>query len=85
MALLWLTLIVGRVFPQYVLHYVILMVFLGVFLRPLLEVSKAYDFYQYVSVEVGDRLWKKTTEKKRRKIECEERIKALKSRRYMGD
>lgn len=55
-ALLWLTVLVTIVLPKYLVYYILLLLFLGFFLRPLLLMSGLYSVYQELLSRRSDKI-----------------------------
>ena len=79
--LLWLTLVVGWHYSQFVFHYVFFLVFLGLFLKPLLVAIGVPDFLSGLIDRTDDVRWKKRTERRRAEIERRERDESYRHRR----
>lgn len=68
-ALLWLMVLTATIFPELLLWHILLVLFLGLGLRPLLEKTRLYDLYTNVTVSVAERWDRKFVENRRREIE----------------
>ncbi|NGX17704.1 hypothetical protein [Wenzhouxiangella sp. XN24] len=75
MALVWLVILTAIVFPELLLWHLLLILFLGLGLRPLLEKTGLYDLYAHVTVSIAERLDRKFVEERRREIERNRRRK----------
>lgn len=80
-ALLCLTVLVSWLYPEYLFHYMGLLVFLGVFLRPLIERSGLYDAYSRFAFALSERRWRKVNERRRHEVYLAERDKKYRARR----
>lgn len=80
--MLWFTIVIGWHFTNLLIYYVPLLVFLGIGLRPLLEVTELYDFFSAVTQEIDEKRWEKINTKRRREVQNAERIKKFKNMRY---
>lgn len=69
MALLWMTLLISWVYPEHLLAYVLLMLFLGLGLRPLLEKTGLASSLQAIWYRLIDRREKKSREEKDRQLQ----------------
>jgi hypothetical protein len=78
MALMWLTPLVAFVAWEFLLWYLLMLVFLGLGLRPLLEKTGIHALYETVSVAIEERLYRGFTEKRRKEIERAARRKRYK-------
>ena len=80
--MLWLTILVGWHFSTLLIHYILFLIFLGVGLRPLLEITKLYDLFSFLSEKLDENKWRKINEQRRREVQRLERNKKYKSMRY---
>ena len=80
-ALLWIALLVPLYFPAYTVHYFFLLVFLGLGLRPLLEITGLWVCWERLESPFGKRWSDKELDLHRRKIEARQRQEALRRRR----
>jgi hypothetical protein len=74
-ALLWLVILTAFVFPELLHWHLLLVLFLGLGLRPLLEKTGLYDLYTHVTVSIAERWDRKFVETRRREIERKRRRK----------
>ena len=79
-ALLMLSPLVGIFLWQWAGYYVLFLLFLGLFLRPLLEVTGLYHLCSWALHELGEKHWEKTTRERRREIARMERDQKYKHR-----
>lgn len=79
-AMLSLSAPVSFAFPEWILHYVALLTFLGLGFRPLLELTKLYDLFSFLLVSVDNKRWEKRTQEKRREVTLKERDKKYRHR-----
>lgn len=82
-ALLWLMVLTATIFPELLLWHILLVLFLGLGLRPLLEKSGLYDLYTHVTVSIAERWNRKFVETRRQEIERKRRRKMY--RRFGND
>lgn len=68
-ALVWLVVMTAFVAPELLHWHLLLVVFFGLGLRPLLEKTGLYDLYMYVTVSIAERWDRKFVEQRRREIE----------------
>jgi len=68
-ALVSLTIVVNIVFPQWTLYYLGFLIFLAVGLRPFLERSGLYSWYQHFSSAAGEKRWQLHTMEKREEVD----------------
>lgn len=57
--MLWFTLVIGLRFTNLLVYYIPLLVFLGIGLRPFLEVTGLYDFFSSMTEKIGEKKWEK--------------------------
>jgi len=72
-ALLWLVVLTAVAFPELLLWHLLLVLFLGLGLRPLLEKTGLYALYAHVAVSFVERRNRKFVETRRREIERKRR------------
>jgi len=82
-ALLWLMVLTATVFPELLVWHILLVLFLGLGLRPLREKSGLYDLYTHVTVSIAERWNRRFVETRRREIERKRRRKMY--RRFGND
>jgi len=75
MAMVWLVILTAVAFPELLLWHLLLVLFLGLGLRPLLEKTGLYDLYAHVTVSIAERWDRKFVEERRREIERSKRRK----------
>ena len=75
MALVWLVILTAIAFPELLIWHLLLVLFLGLGLRPLLEKTGLYDLYAQVTVSIAERWDRKFVEHRRRHIERNKRRK----------
>jgi hypothetical protein len=80
-AMLWFTVLLGWVAADWLVYYVPLLIFLGLGLRPLLEITGLYVLFSGLLNKVDAARWTKITEKRRLQIERKTRDKKYKDRR----
>ncbi len=83
MALVWLVILTAIAFPELLIWHLLLVLFLGLGLRPLLEKTGLYDLYAQVTVSIAERWDRKFVEERRREIERDKRRKIY--RRFGND
>ena len=79
--MLWFTVVIGWHFPNFLAYYIPLLIFLGLALRPLLEMTGLYDLYVTLSERIDESRWKKITEQRREEVRRMEKNKKYKSMR----
>lgn len=79
--LLWCTLLVGRFYPMHLMWYVPMLIFLSLFLRPLLIRTGLHHIFSVLAAKPGDYIWEKRTRKRRAEVERRERDKRYRYRR----
>jgi hypothetical protein len=77
-ALVWMTPVVAIVWWDLLLWHLLLLAFLGLGLRPLLEKTGIHALYQHVMVTIEERMYRGFTEKRRKEIERAARRKRYK-------
>lgn len=80
--MLWFTIVIGWHFTNLLIYYVPLLIFLGIGLRPFLEISGLYDFFCALSEKIEDKRWDKINAKRRKEVQSAERAKKYKNMRY---
>lgn len=70
MALLWLTVFISFTNPVWLLYYIPLLLFLGVFLKPLLVKSGLARWYSQQQHRMGERRYRTLTEQRRREVDA---------------
>ncbi len=80
-AMLWLTVLIGWTYPQYVFHYAALLVFLGLGLKPLLIKTGLQQLLSDYAERGREYRWKGETTRRRAEIERKERDKKYKQSR----
>ena len=80
-ALLCSTILVSWIFPEYLVRYILMLIFLGVLLRPLLERSGLYDLYLRITYKLSEKRWRKVNERRRLEVYIAERDKKYRARR----
>ena len=71
--------------PQHTPHYVLFIIFLIFFLRPILEETGLYQWVEHKKHRAGISLWRKRTEKKRIEIETKEKQEKLRKRHVQSN
>lgn len=79
--MLWFTVVIGWHFPNFLAYYIPLLIFLGLALRPLLEITGLYDVFVALSEKIDEGRWKKINEERRKEVERIERNRKYKSTR----
>jgi hypothetical protein len=79
--MLWLVLLLGWLAPGWLIYYLPLLLFLGLGLRPLLEITGAYELFSRLQDRIEETRWKKITEERRLEVERKARDKKYKSQR----
>lgn len=80
-AMLWFSVVIAWVKPQWLAFYMPALVFLALGLRPLLVKTGLYRVCMVLLEEVDDRRWKKRNEIRRREVDLKERDKRYRHRR----
>lgn len=80
-AMLWFTLAIALINYKFLLYYGLLLLFLGLGLKPLLIHSGLYQLYNSLLIKADDRAWKKANQQRRQQIARQERDKVYRSRR----
>ncbi len=80
--MLWFTIVIGWHFTNLLIYYIPLLIFLGIGLRPLLEITKLYDLFASLSEKIDEKRWKKVNEQRRSEVQRLERNKKYKNMRY---
>lgn len=80
-AMLCLTFLVSWIFPEYLVRYILLLIFLGLLLRPLLERSGLYGLYLRIACKLSEKRWRKVNERRRLEVYLAERDKKYRARR----
>ena len=80
-AMLWFTLLIGRVYPYWLNHYIALLVFLGVALKPLLEKTGLHRLALWLIHSIDNKRRQKTVEQHKVMIKRQERDNRYKRRR----
>lgn len=75
MALVWLVVLTAFAFPELLHWHLLLVLFLGLGLRPLLEKTGIYALYAHVTALIAERRDRKFVETRRREIERKRRRK----------
>ena len=81
MAMLGVTVFMPIFGWEYFVKYLLLLLFLGLFLRPLLQITGLYKFLQHFSIVVGEQSDKKFLEKRRSEIDTKNRRETERKRR----
>lgn len=68
-ALIWFVILTAIVFPELLHWHLLLVFFLGLGLRPLLEKTGLYELYAHVTASFAEKRDRKFVEKRRREIE----------------
>lgn len=74
-ALLALTAFVGWIYPHYLIHYLGLLVFLGLGLKPILRLTGLHALMSGLSQRMVDARWNKRTRRRRQEVARKERDK----------
>ena len=82
-ALIWLLVLTAFVLPEWLHWHILLVLFLGLGLRPLLEKTGLYDLYSHVTALIAERWDRKFVETRRQEIERKRRRKMY--RRFGND
>ena len=80
-AMLWLTVGLGWLYPNMLIYYIPLLIFLGLGLRPLIERTGLYEVFTFLLVKIENKKWDKITQQKRREVARSERDKKYRMRR----
>lgn len=81
-ALLWLTMLVGILWSEWLVAYVGFLIFLGLGLRPLLQVTGLVDRYSDLEATLEEFIHRKHVNKRRQQIAMKERDKKYKYSHY---
>ena len=79
--MLWFTIVIGWHFSNFLIYYIPLLIFLGIGLRPLVEHSGVYDFYEHYSEKIVEGKWGKIGKKKGIEIDRKVRDKKYRQNR----
>ena len=71
--MLWFTIVVSWHYPEYLTYYVLLLFFLGLGLRPLLEVSRLYDIFSRLTASIDEKRWAKIKAQRAKEVRLAER------------
>ena len=82
-ALLWFSVVVSWHFSHWLGYYLLLLVFLGLGLRPLLERTGLYGIAQSLALKTIDKHQDRRLRERRRQIERSERDKKYRQRRKL--
>ena len=77
-ALVWMSPVVAVVSWEWLGWHLLLLVFLGIGLRPLLEKTGIHALYQYVAAALEERIYRRFTEQRRKEVERAARRKRYK-------
>ena len=80
-AMLWSTLIIGWTARDYLFVYVMLLLFLGLGLKPLLLYTGIYQLFNNLFDNLDDKKWERISQERRREFELEKQRKKYKYRR----
>jgi hypothetical protein len=80
-AMLWLTIVVGWHYPNMLIYYVPLLIFLGLGLKPLLVRTGFMGLFGNALNSIHDGHWERVTRQRRAEIARKERDKSYKYRR----
>jgi hypothetical protein len=84
-AMLWFTLFIAWKYPAHLTAYVLLLIFLGFGLRPLLEVTGLYDAFSLVGEKLEQARWATFEKKRRAEVQRRERDKRYRHRRIRDE
>jgi hypothetical protein len=68
-ALLWMSLLINWIYPEHLLPYLLLMLFLGLGLRPLMEITGVVSFFQKIRYRLTESRVKEFREEKERQAQ----------------
>lgn len=80
-ALLWMTLLVSYVNPNWIPYYIIFVLFLGFGLRPLIEHTGAFELYQSIRAALTAKQLRKRHEEVNKQLDRKMRDDKLRRRR----
>jgi uncharacterized membrane protein len=80
-AMIWCTFVVSWHAPHLMLEYVLFLVFVGVFLRPILEKLGLVDLVSFLACRADDKRWRKIEEQRCMEVRRERHAIKHRSRR----
>ena len=80
--MIWLILYIGWIYPDMLIYYILLWLFLGLGLRLVIEKTGLYEAYQNARVAINNRFGKKRHDRIKKEVERKMRDEKYRKSRY---